>query len=68
MSAPKAAPPSTYREWLDLFLAYATIIIEVRPQEAAGLFSYISRIGEFRLQITLSYGWTMTSLLDDSVQ
>ena len=46
MTAPKASPPSTYREWLDLFLIYSAIIMEARPQEAAGLFTYIARIGE----------------------
>ena len=46
MAAPKPSAPTTFREWQDLFLIYATIMIEVRPQEAAGLFTYIARIGE----------------------
>ena len=46
MTPPKLSQPSTYREWLDLFLIYATILIEMRPQEAPGLFTYIARIGE----------------------
>ena len=46
MTPPKLVQPSTYREWLELFLIYASILIEARPQEAAGLFTYIARIGE----------------------